>query len=727
MSWNARWTMGFASLHGRRYRVEICEDGWDGAAEVLEGGQSPFETKEDDDGDVFTPVRKQIAQLRIVTTDRTLLGRLMPTNNVERLVRLKEGSMTRWMGFMQCQGYDQPWGEGRRQIMLSVSGLAASLDNVQMEVERFGQTLAVHEIVTDALETLFGGSVQAAEEMGGTGGVCVVDTMEDERWLRLCLSGRAFFEQEDNMTEGTRYTERKSLSYLKILETVMQTFGLCMREDGNRLYMADLMGRVSTDGELRVNYYQWAAWAGGSLTATTFTTQAVPLSAALGEAMGAEAMEGYVPGRKQVRVTFELDAGDEVVLEQPLTDEDASTVYELPVNSIDGGGTLYIQIHQPRTGNNEEYFYSIYNSAGTRTGSSDSATFVNAVQTGISDNSFSSVLNGKTGCTPIRWRYMTGGVGSASMSNGMLFSLQHETVSSQLMDNLQRNYVLKSIINYTYSNGYIYIQFNMMAMMTVSGSIRFSRSRNSGISLAVTFGGKSWDGTSWKDIATDGIQTFTAEVEDGRLKGTAPQDAGEHTEDGVYIPLDGTMTSGEIVLYLMDYASVPQFTILFNNCSQYIISDIVLEHVHGIVSGVSTRQSNNYIRNLADRGFSKSRVITTKAGTMNNNVYASNLLLDENGAGGGFVEQVRYTEHSESLLVRPEIHLLEMMVLNFGQTRRYMLYTCDFLPDGAVAPSTLLSSMYGRLYVYDGHYYAVIDSRHRWRDDEQDVKMIETI
>ncbi len=59
MAWNIHWQCCFQSLGGTQYAVNIYEQDYDGSIVQLIGSDKPFVTQEDDDDDVFTPIRTQ--------------------------------------------------------------------------------------------------------------------------------------------------------------------------------------------------------------------------------------------------------------------------------------------------------------------------------------------------------------------------------------------------------------------------------------------------------------------------------------------------------------------------------------------------------------------------------------------------------------------------------------------------------------------------------------------
>ena len=75
------WQIPFKSLRsGTLYTVNIYDaDYTDSTPVVLKGGAQPFTTQEDDNDDLFTPVRTQTGYLRIVDDGKTSFLKPIPT------------------------------------------------------------------------------------------------------------------------------------------------------------------------------------------------------------------------------------------------------------------------------------------------------------------------------------------------------------------------------------------------------------------------------------------------------------------------------------------------------------------------------------------------------------------------------------------------------------------------------------------------------------------------
>ena len=112
------WQIKFKSLRAANgnedYTVNIYDDDYTGDPIPLKGGAEPFVTQEDDDEDIFTPMRTQSGYIRIVDDgfDAQEPAQpfnwkdLVPSTDIDRPVVLTNGNnVVLWHGFMQAQNF----------------------------------------------------------------------------------------------------------------------------------------------------------------------------------------------------------------------------------------------------------------------------------------------------------------------------------------------------------------------------------------------------------------------------------------------------------------------------------------------------------------------------------------------------------------------------------------------------------------------------------------------
>lgn len=123
----SNYSITFKSLRaGTVYTVNI--GGGTGTPVPLMGGAQPFTTQEDDDDDMFTPVRTQSGYLRIVDNGSFDWKSLLPATAVAMPVTLTKGGTTLWQGFMQSQNFGSTLYVGPQEREYPIQCALASID-----------------------------------------------------------------------------------------------------------------------------------------------------------------------------------------------------------------------------------------------------------------------------------------------------------------------------------------------------------------------------------------------------------------------------------------------------------------------------------------------------------------------------------------------------------------------------------------------------------------------
>ena len=119
MAFSIHWKIIFKSLRaGTAYTANVWRDGTlpSGYPLKLKGSEEPFTTDEDDDEDMFAPIRTQSGYFRIVDDGKAVnangqevvfdISSLYPVTATDRPVTLTDGQgNVVWQGFMQSQTF----------------------------------------------------------------------------------------------------------------------------------------------------------------------------------------------------------------------------------------------------------------------------------------------------------------------------------------------------------------------------------------------------------------------------------------------------------------------------------------------------------------------------------------------------------------------------------------------------------------------------------------------
>jgi hypothetical protein len=223
------WQINFKSLRvGALATVNIYDADYTGDPIPLKGGAEPFVTQEDDDEDIFTPVRTQSGYIRIVDDGKDANGNafnwkdLVPSTDVDRPVTLVSSNLVLWQGFMQAQNFSGTlYGNPQERefpvqcplTVLSVNDISTQ----EREMKNFGYVIAQAFSSIPTLEFdqfVFQGGADARE------------------WLLKLVDWQNYVDSEDDKTVQARY------DYGIILEDICKFWGWSCRVYRRSVYFA---------------------------------------------------------------------------------------------------------------------------------------------------------------------------------------------------------------------------------------------------------------------------------------------------------------------------------------------------------------------------------------------------------------------------------------------------------------------------------------------------------
>lgn len=249
------YTITFKSLRaGTTYVVNI--GGGSGTAVPLMGGAHPFSTQEDDDNNMFAPVRTQSGYLRIVDNGLDANGNawdwkdLIPATDTSRPVTLShtEGIRTvvDWRGFMQAQDFGSVlYGNPQErefpiQCVLSILN-GSDINYQQTAIQNFAYLL---KQIVDAIPSA---QRPTAFYIQGGGDALV--------WLRKCIDWQNFVAEEDGGL-AARFT------CYECLEDMCSFWGWTARTMGTVMYLTCADDDAEEDW-LHLSYANLSTIAGG--------------------------------------------------------------------------------------------------------------------------------------------------------------------------------------------------------------------------------------------------------------------------------------------------------------------------------------------------------------------------------------------------------------------------------------------------------------------------------
>ena len=237
MAKKIHWQIPFASaIDKKQYRVDIYQEGYTGSPVTLVAGSSPFNTEEDNNPDLFTPIRTQSGTLSVVTKlpDGTMLKAqdILPSNNTDCpvvLVELNDGEEeVVWQGFLSCEAYSQDYIGIAQELSLSLISVLEAMDSVEIDMAELSGVQTIGTILGHLVHKINEHAVAPFElYVGGIG----------QQILTRYADTALFYEKEERDTESGTEIIMQGVSVKEALSKIATYMGWCVREQGDSLYM----------------------------------------------------------------------------------------------------------------------------------------------------------------------------------------------------------------------------------------------------------------------------------------------------------------------------------------------------------------------------------------------------------------------------------------------------------------------------------------------------------
>ncbi len=259
-----RWRIPFKPLRSNEtYTVNIHDANYSGTPVTLKCGGDPFSTQEDDDDDLFTPIRTQSGYIRIVDDGFAADGStpynwkdLLPLTDTDRPVTLTNaGGTIVWQGFMQAQNFGGVlYGNPQEREYPVQCALAVTecndIDVTNHEMRNFAYLL---NAIVSGIPTI---SITQIVVQGGS---------DARQWLLKLVDWQNFIDVDADGNIIARY------NHYQCLEDICRFWGWTARTFGQTLYLM----RADDDDEqtfLTLSRSDLTTLAGGEIAGTTSGT-----------------------------------------------------------------------------------------------------------------------------------------------------------------------------------------------------------------------------------------------------------------------------------------------------------------------------------------------------------------------------------------------------------------------------------------------------------------------
>ena len=741
MAWNIHWQCCFQSFGGTQYAVNIYEQNYSGSIVQLTGASEPFVTQEDDDDDIFKPIRVQTGYLRVIDYDGTLMESIIPSNNTEKLVRLIQGTYTgtwpngsfsgstiKWQGFLQAQAYTQPWEYNASMIEFPVKSLLGVMEDA---------SIGTYNTDTTSIASLIFG---AFTSLGAN---------PTKVYLQTNISNQIYYFFYTRVNRGIFFSEEKTqnlvppsevmLSYIgvswyDVLGAIGRLYGLVFRENDGSLYIT--MYDTSAGTLRRQEIPTWEDFEelvdNESPTITDNTIQNLDLLTNV-QFGGDNSNICFLNGFRNLFVTLPISK-DEVeyamsILELP----DSQTPLEpVTVYKDNDPKTVYVQPYPSKSSSRDGETFMYYRCTGQSTHeivNNDNYNGYNKclesciIRQHNFDPNYSSTQSYYSGAFHCRWFFQDNSQ-QIVLRDGLFLNQIYLSGTAQ---NIEICYQLYGI-SHKFEDGYININFNLYNFFRQEEHptyhLMFGDTRYIGYTtrtrmfFALRIGSNTyWNGSSWVTRGSgDPMPYFNFYVIGTQIVTNKTPEMNVSSESGYFIPVSSSMT-GVLTLIILNLSEcstwdeTQQTTVNHQDNHSKIISDLSVTFLKSASALESGRSDNTYYKKTLISGFSGEKKIELTVGTYNNNLYSRSLI--RTATDSDYLQTFPYTTGQRE---RPEINLLNRMFAQFAIVRRTTSAVRQ--TDGAFNLAEVCAT-------YLGHKFFGIDANHKWSDDKQEVKFIE--
>ena len=669
------YSVTFKSLRaGTVYTVHI--GGGTGAEVPLKGGAQPFTTQEDDDEDMFTPIRTQSGYLRIIDDGFAEDGvtpfdwkDLIPQKGDDRPVFLThtEGNnqVFDWEGFLQPQSFSGELYGGTQEreypIMCQLSALSGfEIDPYHAEFENFAFLLSY-------IFSNLGTSVASDVIFQCS------DTTILESWLKKKVSWYNFVDVDDSGNFTSSYNCFEVLSEICIFwgwtcRTYGDAFVFLSADENNPIYRADIrdLGELAIGGN-----GQWH-------TVTRPNHQIDDFSFA-----GVNNEDIQTVGWKSTTIIAHINK--------------INSVLDFPYNTI---GDYYKanSIDVDSFDDTHHLFTKKFPTMGTSEFRNDSVNVYFGSGGSYYDQSAGTEVYGFA--SPHIYEYYEG-----ALSEKASLNLKNNLYVAGIDVNTQEGYFVRMVSTkcFSLSSGLIVISATSCVDNVKAGTTPQYMTPQKGtgyLECVLKVGDKYWDGHVWSTT----YHEFYVRVDENSFVNTKHWDDGFPDYEGFAVPVTspiGGVLSFDILGYHENRTQDQAWA------RPLSVDNLKISFVRPESQGESNDRDSNTYKETNDSVFPEEKTIDTIFASDDNNAFGSGLICNEDGS---YCSKVSY---SGSVTQHPEIHLLNRMN-TWGAHSRQILKTKIYSPN--VSPFALCSS--------DDDFHPLAIS-HDWRDDTTYLTLIE--
>lgn len=312
------WIIPFADLNDNSYEIRV-DDG-DSNQYTLKGAAVPIVTQEDDDENMFKPVRNQTGYIRIVDDASMMNGTmeeqfnwidLLPTTSVNRPVQLYNtgDDLIMWMGFLAPETFNGDYNLYPQEREFPIVDMLSVLEGYDMEIGlQYGSIIPLggllYLIFYDGTHSTFN-NIDYFYFQG-------VDATDN--WLLQGVSTSLLYDVGDDGNREPRY------NHLQLLQNICQFLGLTCRMWGTSVWFVAPSMDIATASPnfSRITKQDLSDYLNGhgqsvQPASVNFTSQSLSNFLSSHPFMSKKNSEYVVQGVKKVTVEEDVDTIDKLM------------------------------------------------------------------------------------------------------------------------------------------------------------------------------------------------------------------------------------------------------------------------------------------------------------------------------------------------------------------------------------------------------------------------------
>ena len=721
------WQLPFGNVDGTtNYRIDIYAEGapTDGV-KTLVGGATPFKTDEDSSDDFFAPVRSQTGCINIIDEDGTLMADLMPSDNVDKPVRLirVSDSTVMWQGFLSCEAYTQPYTSRPNEVTLNVNSVLEALKSVKLK-SAHDDYRDIYQVITDCFVLVE--DIVMFPLISKIYFPASIPSFYTKK-----IDDTAFFDKIENQYANKHIFSVEGESAYDVIEKICAYSNTLIREDGRDIY---ILSNSEYRGLLEEHFYNWKSgvFTGGvkkdieNINMSDF------------EYRGVGHRTDIRCGCKAVEVKSSIDDYDNELNIPDFTVVDFDEYYTHILTSQGADWWDYTLFCTPReTHNNVEFKY--YNAEITRnsvstnvhstldydnmqTGDRDSFIRNSIARLGSDSVAYSGYIN-----PMFAYKYHAGAMFARNsmedeqmtahaVNDGIycsLFPCSYGSWGVHESPNDDYIFSVKSIKKTHFPKGsYVYItaDFDSIIDIMFYNPNNGEDSRNyDRLMFALRIGNKWYDGRDW--LVSKGH--FLVPTVKGRLADNWEPTMPFEKRGGFLIEANEELF-GEIELRFYPFTEIPE-----NNVFRGAMCELIFKSIEVGIQLPSdynkNREDENTYHLVTGSHFPDNKNVSLELSSSLNNRLSPSIIME---SAEEQMQKLDYVAEDGTVeKVRPE-ERLAVKLKDYYSSSRYLRILEVNKPEGISLPNTTITG-------YDGKTYLPLSESRDWRNDTSTIQCFE--